>query len=102
LAPGSSPRQGLNFNGDTIVVADFYNHRVQVFDINGKVLNIIGEKDGFNVASAITFIKDGFAVTDQENYRVLIYDFNGKLLQILSDNKLNITNFKENSISVYK
>jgi DNA-binding beta-propeller fold protein YncE len=148
---------GLNVNGDTIAVADFYNHmiilqikgqvsfigkeghekgelyypidvkikdgkiyvadaynnRVQVFDINGKILKVIGIEDGFNVASGIAFTKEDFAVTDQENSRVLIYNLNGELQQILSDNinyptdvlfdenKLYITNFKENSISIY-
>ncbi len=103
----------VKIEGEKIYVADAYNNRVQIFDFNGKILNVIGEKDGFNVASAIAFNKDGFAVTDQENSRVLIYTFNGELQQILSDNikyptdvlfdenKLYITNFKENSITFY-
>jgi DNA-binding beta-propeller fold protein YncE len=96
-----------------IYVADAYNNRVQVFDIKGKILKVIGKEDGFNVASGIAFKKAGFAVTDQENSRVLIYDLNGELKQILTDNinyptdvlfdenKLYITNFKENSIIIY-
>lgn len=98
---------------DKIYVADAYNNRVQVFDFNGKILNVIGEQDGLNVASAIAFNKNGFAVTDQENSRVLIYDLNGTLQQILTvninyptdvlfdGNMLYITNFKENSIVEY-
>jgi len=97
-----------------VYVADAYNNRVQIFNINGKVLEVIGEEDGFNVASGIAFNKDGFAVTDQENNRVLIYNLNGKLQQILTDNinyptdvlfdnnKLYLANFKENSIVVYQ
>jgi DNA-binding beta-propeller fold protein YncE len=69
-----------------IYVADAYNNRVQVFDINGKILKVIGIEDGFNVASGIAFTKEDFAVTDQENSRVLIYNLNGELQQILSDN----------------
>jgi DNA-binding beta-propeller fold protein YncE len=103
----------VKIKGEKIYVADAYNNRVQVFDFNGKVLNVIGEQDGFNVASAITFNKDDFAVTDQENSRVLIYDLNGTLKQTITDNinyptdvlfdgnKLYITNFKENSITFY-
>lgn len=103
----------LKIKGDKVYVADAYNNRVQMFNINGKVLEVIGEEDGFNVASGIAFNKDGFAVTDQENNRVLIYNLNGKLQQILTDNinyptdvlfdekSLYITNFKENSITVY-
>ena len=98
---------------DKIYVADAYNNRVQVFDLRGKILNVIGEQDGLNVASAIAFNKNGFAVTDQENSRVLIYDLNGTLQQILTTNinyptdvmfdgnMLYITNFKENSIVEY-
>ena len=104
----------IKIKGDKVYVADAYNNRVQIFDIDGKVLEVIGEKDGFNVASGIAFNKDGFVVTDQENNRVLIYNLNGKLQQILTDkinyptdvlfdkNKLYITNFKENSITVYQ
>ncbi len=96
-----------------IYVADAYNHRVQVFDLKGKLLNVIGEKDGLNVASGIALNKEGFAVTDQENSRVLIYNLNGELQQILTENinyptdvlfdenRLYITNFKENSITFY-
>jgi DNA-binding beta-propeller fold protein YncE len=97
-----------------VYVADAYNNRVQMFNINGQVLEVIGEEDGFNVASGIAVNKDGFAVTDQENNRVLIYNLNGKSQQILTDNinyptdvlfdenSLYITNFKENSIAVYQ
>ncbi|MDT0651702.1 MULTISPECIES: NHL repeat-containing protein [Autumnicola] len=104
----------VKIKGDKVFVADAYNNRVQVFNIDGKILEIIGEEDGFNVASGIALSENGFAVTDQENSRVLIYDFNGELEQILTDdinyptdalfdkNKLYITNFKENSIAVYK
>lgn len=132
LSLNAEPRApaGLNVNGDTIAVADFYNHRiilqikgqvsfigkeghgkgelyypidvkigdgkiyvadaynnrVQVLDIDGKIVRVIGKEDGFNVASGIALNKEGFAVTDQENSRVLIYNLSGELQQILSDN----------------
>lgn len=103
----------VKIHDDKIYVADAYNNRVQMFDIKGKLLNVIGEKDGLNVASAIAFNKDSFAVTDQQNSRVLIYALNGELKQVLSqninyptdvlfdENRLYITNFKENSITIY-
>jgi DNA-binding beta-propeller fold protein YncE len=96
-----------------IYIADAYNNRVQVFDFNGKVLNVIGELDNLNVASGLGVNKNYLAVTDQENSRVLVYDLNGSLVQILTDkthyptdvlidgNSLYISNFKENSISIY-
>jgi len=99
---------------DKIYVADAYNNRVQVFNFSGKLLNVVGQEDGFNVASAIAFSKNGFAVTDQENNRVLIYDLNGVLQQTLrnninyptdvlfDENILYVANFKENSISIFK
>ncbi|WP_034888853.1 NHL repeat-containing protein [Gillisia sp. Hel_I_29] len=103
----------VKIKGDKVYVADAYNNRIQVFDFDGKALNVIGKADGLNVASAIAFNKNGFAVTDQENSRVLIYDLDGTLQQTLTaninyptdvlfdDNKLYITNFKENSITLY-
>ncbi|MFD2833837.1 6-bladed beta-propeller [Gramella sp. AN32] len=99
---------------DKIYVADAYNHRIQVFDLDGKLLNIIGALDAINVASGIDIRNNLLAVTDQENSRVLIYDLNGLLQQILTEkinyptdvlfdeNRLYITNFKENTISVFK
>ncbi len=99
---------------DKIYVADAYNHRVQIFNFSNKLLNIIGEKDGFNVTSAIALNSNYIAATDQENSRVLIYDLKGALLQILETNinyptdvllnqdRLYISNFKKNSISIYR
>jgi len=89
------------------------DYRVQVFDSDGKVLNVIGEQDNINVASGLAINENYLAVTDQENSRVLVYDLNGSLVQILTGNInyptdvlfdgeiLYITNFKENSISAY-
>ena len=98
---------------DKIYVADAYNNRVQVFDFGGKVLNVIGERDSLNVASGLAINENLIAVTDQENSRVLIFGSDGVLIQILTDKihyptdalldgiNLYISNFKENSISVY-
>lgn len=98
---------------DKIYIADAYNNRVEVFDFNGKVLSVLGEKDELNVASGLAIYENYFAVTDQENGRLLIYGSDGVLIQILTDkihyptdvlfdgNMLYISNFKENSISVY-
>jgi len=99
---------------DKIYIADAYNNRVQIFDFDGKVLNVIGEQDNINVASGLGINENCFAVTDQENSRVLIYGPNGLLEQILVEsinyptdalfdgNTLYIANFKENSISTYR
>lgn len=99
---------------DIIYVADAYNNRVQLFDFKGQVVQVLGEQDGLNVASAIDLNENHIAVTDQENNRVLIYSIDGSLLQTLDSNinyptdvifeesTLYISNFKENTISVYK
>jgi len=98
---------------DKIYIADAYNNRVQVFDFDGKALNVIGDQDNLNVVSGLGINEKYLAVTDQENSRVLVYDLNGPLVQILTSNInyptdilfdgdiLYIANFKENSISVY-
>lgn len=104
----------VKINDKKIYVADAYNNKVQVFDFNGDVLEVIGEEDGINVASAISFYRNSMAVTDQENSRVLIYNPDGDLVQIMDENlnyptdvlfdgnTLYISNFKENTISVYR
>lgn len=104
----------VKISKDKIYIADAYNNRVQTFDFDGKVLNVIGEQDNINVASGLGINKNRLAVTDQENSRVLLYGPNGLLEQILVDsinyptdvlldrNTMYITNFKENSISIYR
>lgn len=98
---------------DKIYVADAYNNRVQVFDLKGRLIQVLGQQDGLNVTSAIDLKGNSIAVTDQENSRVLIFNIDGSLCQILKSNinyptdvlfdgnTLYIANFKENSISVY-
>lgn len=103
----------IQFANDLIYVADAYNNRVQVFDKSAKFKQIIGENDGMNAATGIYVTDQEIVVTDFENSRVLVYDLSGKLLQIIEErldkptdatlhsNKLYVTNYKGNSISVY-
>lgn len=96
-----------------IFVADAYNHRIQVFDFDGNYIITIGQNEKINVASGIALNGEELAVTDQENNRVLVFDHQGEVLQILEENIvyptdvlfdgdfLYISNFKENSISLY-
>ena len=104
----------VKISKNKVYIADAYNNRVQVFDFDGKVLNVIGEQDNINVASGLETNENYLAVTDQENSRVLVYDVTGSLAQILTGNinyptdvlfdgnSLFISNFKENSISIYR
>lgn len=104
----------VKISKNKIYIADAYNNRVQVFDFDGKVLNVIGEQDNINVASGLETNENYLAVTDQENSRVLVYDLYGELQQtlttninyptdvLLDGNTLYIANFKEHSIAIYR
>jgi len=97
-----------------IYVADAYNDRVQVFDIKGKYVKMIGWNDGIKVATGIKVTKTQVIVVDFEGNRVLVYDKNGELIQTLDDNfnqptdievidnKMFIVNYAANSITVYE
>ena len=98
-----------------IYVADAYNNRVQVFDVNGNSKEIIGSNDSINVATGMTVYKDNLFVADFFNNRILIFDINGNLVQGITDkhinhpsdlyvheNKLFISNYWGSSIIYYK
>ncbi len=98
---------------DLIYVADAYNNRVQVFDLNGNYTRMIGWNEGIKVATGIKVTETQIIVADFEGNRVLVYDLNGKLLQILSDkfnqptdieivsNKMYVVNYIGSSITVF-
>lgn len=98
---------------DKVVVADAYNNRVQVFDLNGNFLKVIGWQEEIKVATGIDVFDDQIFVTDFYNNRLLIYDFDGHLLNAFQGNfnkptdvlvqkgRLFVANYGENSISVF-
>lgn len=98
--------------GDQIYVADAYNHRVQVFDTLGNWLKTLAYAQGINTAAGIYVNQEAIYVTDFENSRVLVFDHQNQLLQTISqglnkptdvlehDNRLYITNFGGNNVSV--
>jgi DNA-binding beta-propeller fold protein YncE len=68
-----------------VYVSDSYNHRVQKFDANGKLLTIWGREgtgDGeFNGAGPITIDGQGnLIISDMGNGRIQHFDPNGKFL----------------------
>ncbi|RMF32351.1 MAG: 6-bladed beta-propeller, partial [Candidatus Nitrosothermus koennekii] len=72
-------------NKDRIIVADTYNHRIQVFDSNGKFLFKFGSKgdeDGeFDDPEGIAAdSNDRIIVADTYNHRIQVFDSNGKFL----------------------
>ena len=96
-----------------LFVADAYNNRVQVFDLKGNSLQIIGAKDGIRVATGIGIAHGQIFVTDFEGNRILIYDLRGRLQQVLdkdfiqptdiavAGSKLYVVNYGKNSLSVF-
>ena len=101
-------------SNDLIYVADAYNNRVQVFDLNGNYVRMIGWNEGIKVATGLKVTASQVIVADFEGKRVLVYDLNGKLLQILSDkfnqptdieivnDKMYVVNYKGKTVSVFE
>ncbi len=97
---------------DWVYVADAYNNRVQVFDFEGNVKQVIGADQGMNAATGLFVSEEYLFVTDFENDRVLVFDNTGNLLQeitenmnkptdvILANGKLYIANYKGKNIIV--
>ena len=70
---------------DEIVVADQWNHRVQVFDSNGTLLRSFGRTDEnarrFNYPAGIAINKDRqIFVVDRDNKRIQIFSWEGRHL----------------------
>ncbi len=75
----------VEINNGLVYVADAYNNRVQVFDLNGGYVSTIGESKNIKVASGITVNKDRLALTDFEGNRIHVYDKAGSWIQTISD-----------------
>jgi uncharacterized protein YjiK len=73
-------------NNNRIIVADTYNHRIQVFDSNGKFLFKFGGKgssDGeFRNSRGVAYDPNNnrIIVVDNDNHRIQVFDSNGKFL----------------------
>ncbi len=103
----------VELTNDKVVVADAYNNRVQVFDLNGNFLKVIGWQDDIKVATGVDVLGYRIYVTDYYGGRVLVYDFEGTLLEIfegqfnkptdlfIENNRFYVTNYGENTITVY-
>ncbi len=104
----------VEIRSEKIYVADAYNNRVQVFDLTGNHLQIIGEKDDIQVATGIEIGLNQVFVTDFEGDRLLVYDLKGVLKQILkvgldkpSDlivlgRQLMVVNYGNSMLTVFK
>lgn len=77
-----------------IYVADTYAHDIKVFDDDGKLLEVIGQRgegEGeFNFPTHLTFAADKLYVTDTMNSRIQVFDANGKFVTKFGRRGLNI------------
>ena len=75
-----------------IVVADFHNHRIQVFDRNGKFLFRFGSegkgKGKFHSPLGVTIDQrnNQIVVADTYNHRIQIFDEKGTFLRVFGSN----------------
>ncbi len=67
-----------------IYVADTHAHDIKVFDDNGKLLKVIGQRgegDGeFNFPTHLAFASDKLYVTDTLNSRIQVFGADGKMI----------------------
>lgn len=75
----------VDFYNGSVIVADYANHRIQVFDENGKFVSKFGdggEGDGqFHKASALSLDSEGnIYVADQFNFRIQKFTNDGKFI----------------------
>lgn len=99
---------------DKIWVADAYNNRVQVFDKQGKFLQMMGQDQKMNAATGILVTENEVFTTDFENNRVLVFDMMGNLKQEISKNiekatdvlimnsKLYVINYRNGQINIFE
>ena len=98
---------------DAIYVADAYNHRVQVFDKEGRLEEVFAGNQNINAATGL-FVEQEVYVTDFENDRILVFSMKNELLQIIDSNlfkptdvflfeeELYVLNYRSGSISVFE
>jgi len=80
----------VNHDNNQIVVADSGNHRIAVFDANGKVVKTFGKfgkgDSEFNYPTSVAVSPEGeIYVVDFNNRRIQIFDEEGKLLRKITE-----------------
>jgi len=79
-----------------IYVADTYAHDIKVFNDDGKLVNVIGQRgegDGeFNYPTYLAFAADKLYVTDTLNSRIQIFDADGNFIAKFGKLGLNVGN----------
>ena len=79
-----------------IYVADTHAHDIKVFNDDGKLINVIGQRgegDGeFNFPTHLVFAADKLYVTDTMNSRIQIFDAEGNFIEKFGKLGLNVGN----------
>ncbi len=79
-----------------VYVADTHAHDIKVFDDDGKLINVIGqrgEENGeFNFPTYLAFSDDKLYVTDTMNSRIQIFDADGNFIAKFGQLGLNVGN----------
>ncbi|WP_142783519.1 NHL repeat-containing protein [Changchengzhania lutea] len=65
----------VDLKNDLISVADAYNNRVQVFDLKGNYVRMIGWNENIKVATGLKVTDTQVIIADFEGNRVLVYVF---------------------------
>lgn len=78
--------RGVAAGQDVIAVADSSNHRVQIFNSNGKFLHEFGSygsgEGEFDCLAAVTIAKSGhYIVSDRYNHRLQVFDPTGRFVK---------------------
>ncbi|MGE0225116.1 MAG: NHL repeat-containing protein [Acetobacteraceae bacterium] len=85
-APGQNIKsEFMDIRDGRLYMPEAGNHRVNIFDLNGKFLSLFGgpgsEPGKMNVPEAAKFASDGrLYVSDLKNDRIQVFDKDGKLL----------------------
>tara|TARA_R110002051_G_scaffold61325_2_gene112338 strand:- start:2438 stop:3259 length:822 start_codon:yes stop_codon:yes gene_type:complete len=105
LAKPKAPA-GLAVNGDTVAIADFYNHRI-ILQI-GKKVTYLGkeghDKEQLYYPTDVKISNDKIYIADAYNNRVHVFDFDGKALNAIGElDNLNVASglaINENYLAV--
>ncbi|NOR15253.1 MAG: 6-bladed beta-propeller [Candidatus Aminicenantes bacterium] len=89
-----------------IYVADSGNHRVLVFDFQGKFLKIIGSKGQgpaeFSNPTGLYILEDGgLAVADVNNNRIQIFDKDGEFVKSINTKSVRVADMIFNDNRIY-
>jgi len=79
----------IEITDQKIYIADAYNNRVQIYDLQGNYSHTIGWQEGIKVASGVEVSDKHVFITDFHGSRLLIYDLTGKLLQIFTEHLIS-------------